>query len=398
MSITLINPSGYPSAQDNLWSIAYSSNSGQVDFKYVFDVFVDGVQLVRTKVFPEPSNGRGYFDAMPIVKNEITYGWFKPTTVGNSNDDGVQIIKSNTLNQKIYQLRVGEDYSGTTYLNLVSGNVTTYNYSAPLFKRRQINIGQKLNNWLTNRPTRIKAKTTDKILIPLFAQGDDFNPTIKSYNINNQLIGTISNDFNFDPYLYNQLDIGFQALKKYFAFYTLTDILTSSTAYYTIQFERNNQGWLSDILRVDLDCNPMYTPINLYFINAFGMFDTARFNLASRLTMDVERKTFEQRNYALNNSTVDYYDANNVYNESKINYGSKTNHSYKLTMDFPTDAEYIWLAELIVSPQIYAEIDGNYYPVSIKSNNYEYSTYTNNRLKALEIDIELNQTRYNFAR
>lgn len=398
MSITLINPSGYPSAQDNLWSIAYSSNSGQVDFKYVFDVFVDGVQLVRTKVFPEPSNGRGYFDAMPIVKNEITYGWFKPTTVGNSNDDGVQIIKSNTLNQKIYQLRVGEDYSGTTYLNLVSGNVTTYNYSAPLFKRRQINIGQKLNNWLTNRPTRIKAKTTDKILIPLFAQGDDFNPTIKSYNINNQLIGTISNDFNFDPYLYNQLDIGFQALKKYFAFYTLTDILTSSTAYYTIQFERNNQGWLSDILRVDLDCNPMYTPINLYFINAFGMFDTARFNLASRLTMDVERKTFEQRNYALNNSTVDYYDANNVYNESKINYGSKTNHSYKLTMDFPTDAEYIWLAELIVSPQIYAEIDGNYYPVSIKSNNYEYSTYTNNRLRALEIDIELNQTRYNFAR
>ena len=78
MSITLINPSGYPSAQDNLWSIAYSSNSGQVDFKYVFDVFVDGVQLVRTKVFPEPSNGRGYFDAMPIVKNEITYGWFNP--------------------------------------------------------------------------------------------------------------------------------------------------------------------------------------------------------------------------------------------------------------------------------------------------------------------------------
>ena len=128
------------------------------------------------------------------------------------------------------------------------------------------------------------------------------------------------------------------------------------------------------------------------------MFDTARFNLASRLTMDVERKTFEQRNYTFNNSSVDYYDANNVYNESKINYGSKSNHSYKLTMDFPTDAEYIWLAELIVSPQIYAEIDGNYYPVSIKANNYEYSTYTNNRLRALEIDIELNQTRYNFKR
>jgi len=394
MSITLISPSGYPSAQDNLWSIAYSSNSGQVDFKYVFDVYVNGVQLVRTKVFPEPSNGRGYFDAMPVVSNEITYAWFNPVSI----NDGMKLTQSNTLIEKTYQIRVGEDYSGTTYLNLVSGNVTTYNYSAPLFKRRQINIGQKLNNWLTNRPLRIKAKTTDKIFIPLFAQGYDFNPTFKSYNANNQLIGTVIDSAYFTSNIYNQLDIGVQAIKKYFNYYGLTDILTSATAYYTIQFERSAEGWISDILRVDIDCNPNYTPINLYFINAFGMFDTARFDLASRLTMDVERKTFQQRDYTLNNSSVTYYDANNVYNESKINYGSKTNHSYKLTMNYPSDAEYQWLAELIVSPQIYAEIDGNYYPVSIKANNYEYSTYTNNKLKVFEIDIELNQTRYNFAR
>jgi hypothetical protein len=394
MSITLINPSGYPSAQDNLWSIAYSSNSGQVDFKYVFDVFVDGVQLVRTKVFPEPSNGRGYFDAMPVVSNEITYGWFQPlsTTFGLP----LTLTESDTLNEKIYQIRVGEDYSGTTYLNLASGNVTAYNYSAPLFMRRQINIGQKLNNWLTNRPLIIKAKTTDKILIPLFT--DSFkNINIKTYNENNSLItNNITNFVNPNVKKYVQLDVGATALnerifvnfndKKY---YTLQLLNTSSEDTATIK---------SPIIRVDIDCNPMYTPVNLYFINAYGMFDTARFNLASRLTMDVERKTFEKRNYTFNNSSVDYYDANKVYNESKINYGSKSNHSYKLTMDFPSDAEYIWLAELIVSPQIYAEIDGNYYPVTIKNTNYEYSTYTNNRLRALEIDIDLNQTRYNFAR
>lgn len=393
MSITLINPSGYPSAQDNLWSIAYSSNSGQVDFKYVFDVFVDGVQLVRTKVFPEPSNGRGYFDAMPIVKNEITYGWFQPvSTIFNQQ---MTLTESDTLNEKIYQLRVGEDYSGTTYLNLVSGNVTTYNYSAPLFKRRQINIGQKLNNWLTNRPKIINAKLTDKIPIPLFT--DCFKwINIKLYNQSNTLINSYIANFTSTTKKYVELDIGATAIsQRLFAsfdnvkYYTVQLLNTSSLGTATI---------LSDMLTINVDCNPLYTPINLYFINAFGMFDTARFNLASRLTMDVERKTFEQRNYTLNNSSVDYYDANNVYNESKINYGSKTNHSYKLTMDFPSDAEYIWLAELIVSPQIYAEIDGNYYPISIKSNNYEYSTYTNNRLRALEIDIELNQTRYNFAR
>ena len=393
MSITLINPSGYPSAQDNLWSIAYSSNSGQTDFKYVFDVYVDGVQLVRTKVFPEPSNGRGYFDAMPIVKNEITYGWFQP--VSTTFNQEMTLTASDTLNEKIYQLRVGEDYSGTTYLNLVSGNVTTYNYSAPLFKRRQINIGQKLNNWLTNRPLNIKAKLTDKILIPLFT--DSFKwVNIKIYNQSNSLIISTIPNFTSTIKKYVELDIGAIAINQR-TFQSL-----SEAKYYTVQLlNASSVGAstvLSDIIRVDIDCNPLYTPINLYFINAFGMFDTARFDLASRLTLDVERKTFEQRNYTFNNSSVDYYNSQNVYNESKINYGSKSNHSYKLTMNYPSDAEYIWLAELIVSPQIYAEIDGNYYPVSIKSNNYEYSTYTNNRLKALEIDIELNQTRYNFAR
>jgi hypothetical protein len=394
MSITLINPSGYPSAQDNLWSIAYSSNSGQVDFKYVFDVFVDSVQLVRTKVFPEPSNGRGYFDAMPVVSNEITYGWFTPRSANDS--EASWLTQSDTLNEKIYQIRVGEDYSGTTFLNLASGNVTAYNYSAPLFKRRQINIGQKLNNWLTNRPLRIKAKTTDKILIPFY--GSTLNHiNVVPYNASNVALFGFAYNTN-TPKKYSELDIGVEALNRITQSNYSFNVITSQVAYYLVNMQNTGATLLSPIIRVDIDCNPMYTPINLYFINAYGMFDTARFNLASRLTMDVERKTFEQRNYTLNNSSVDYYDANNVYNESKINYGSKSNHSYKLTMDFPSDAEYIWLAELIVSPQIYAEIDGNYYPVSIKANNYEYSTYTNNRLRALEIDIDLNQTRYNFKR
>jgi len=394
MSITLINPSGYPSAQDNLWSIAYSSNSGQVDFKYVFDVYVNGVQLVRTKVFPEPSNGRGYFDAMPVVSNEITYAWFVPKSTIES--EATWLTQSDTLNEKIYQLRVGEDYSGTTYLNLVSGNVTTYNYSAPLFKRRQINIGQKLNNWLSNRPLFIKAKTTDKILIPSFSSTLNFI-SVMPYNSSNVLLTNFNYPASF-PKKYNQMDIGVEAINRVsFSNYSFNAI-TSQVAYYLVNMQNTGGTIKSSVIRVDIDCNPNYTPINLYFINAFGMFDTARFDLASRLTMDVERKTFEQRNYTLNNTTVDYYDANNVYNESKINYGSKSNHSYKLTMNYPSDAEYQWLAELIVSPQIYAEIDGNYYPVTIKSNNYEYSTYTNNRLRALEIDIELNQTRYNFKR
>lgn len=67
-------------------------------------------------------------------------------------------------------------------------------------------------------------------------------------------------------------------------------------------------------------------------------------------------------------------------------------------MDYPTDAEYQWLAELFMSPQVYAEIEGDYYPVTIKDTNFEYSTYQNNKLKVLEVNIDVNQKRYGFRR
>jgi hypothetical protein len=77
-------------------------------------------------------------------------------------------------------------------------------------------------------------------------------------------------------------------------------------------------------------------------------------------------------------------------------------------MNYPTDEEYRWLSELIASPQIYAkfpEADNDFnglyislMPVTIKNTNYEYSTNQNNGLKVLEIEVEMNQTRYGFLR
>jgi hypothetical protein len=81
MSITsLINPSGEISVQDDMWHIATSSNATQTDFKYVFDIFFNGQQLIRSKVFPEPSNNKGYFDASQVVRNEISLNLFNPAS------------------------------------------------------------------------------------------------------------------------------------------------------------------------------------------------------------------------------------------------------------------------------------------------------------------------------
>lgn len=373
MITQLAYPSGEPTVQDALWHVFNTNVTGQTDFKYVFDLYVGGVQQTRVKLFPEPSNGKGYFDAAPVIRNTFTYEWLIPS-------ETFLMCEPNVSGQiaQTYQYRIGEDYSGTTTLNLASGNITAYNWNAPLFKRRQSDLTAKQNKFMSNRPNTINASLGDNIFIGVYDSA--FACDIKAYDQNNSLSSwqslTLSNT------KFAQLNIGSKAINNYFS----NSNINSSIKYYDVISA-------TDSVRIYLDCNGRYESYNLHFLNDWGMFDTAKFGLVSKLSMDIERKGFEKRDYSFGSNAVTYY-SNSKYNESKVNYQNKKDFTYKLTMDAPTDAEYEWLAELVASPQIYFEKDGYYYPVTIKATNYEFSKYVNNRLRVFEVEIEMSQTRY----
>lgn len=386
MAISFVSPSGEVSIQDDLWHVASSSNSGQTDFKFVFDVYYKGQQLVRTKVFPDPLSGKGYFNASQVVRNEITFDWFQPV----ANDSKSFINQPSTSGQigLTYNVLVGEDFSGITTLNLASGQTSALNFIPSVFKRRQQTLIS--NNWYSNRPKIINAKITDKILIGYKGTGT-LDLYFETYGENNNLLSSGYGNNTYSSNGYVQMDIGASAINQTIG----SNDINSSVKYYKVRIE---SGTNSSFIQVNLVCNTKYDSINLHFLNAWGMFDTASFDLVSKLSMDLERKMYSKRDYSFNGNSVNYYNSNNVYNESSINYGSKIDWKYKLTMNYPSDAEYQWLNELIISPQIYAEIDGAYYPVSIINTNYEYSKNVNNGLRAFEIDIAMNQTRYGFRR
>lgn len=376
MAITNLGyPSGSPSVQDTLWHI-FDSNITSADLKYVVDLYVGGVQQVRVKLYPEPITGIGYFDAGPIVRNTMTYQWLTPNT-------SVLMCEPNVSGQigQTYQYRIGEEYSGVTYLNLASGNVTAYNFVAPTFERKVTDLTAYNGKALSNRPNEINATLGENIYI---GAKDVSGLVVSTYNYSNVKIADTTYSLGGTK-AFAQLNVGSPALNNPSA------VITSSVKYYTITIGTST-------FRVNLECNPKYTSYNLHFMNHLGIFETARFDLASRLTMDVDRKTYTKRDYSLGASSVSYYDANKKYVDSKVNYLNKKDHGYKLTMNAPSDAEYDWLAELIDSPQVYFEMDGYFYPVSIRNNNYEYSKYVNNRLRVFEVDIDINQTRFSQLR
>jgi hypothetical protein len=378
MAITNIAyPSGSPSLQDTLWHI-FDSSITSTDLKYVMDLYVGGVQQVRVKIYPEPLSGIGYFDAAPIVRNTMTYQWLTPK-------EELLVSLPNVSGQvaQTYQYRIGEETSGVTTLNLASGNVTAYNWTAPTFKRKVSDISVYNGKAFSNRPSTIELNLTDNLYI---GAKDVSGVTIATYNANNTLITSTSLSLT-SLRAFVQLNIGPNALNTTYG----SSLINSSVKYYLVTIG-------TSIFRVNVNCNPKYESYNLHFLNHLGVFDTAIFDLSSRLTMDVQRKGFEKRDYTYAATSVNYFDANKKYVDSKVNYLNIKDHSYKLTMNAPTDAEYEWLDELIDSPQVYFELDSYYYPVSIKNNNYEYSKYVNNRLRVFEVDIDINQTRYSQLR
>jgi hypothetical protein len=378
MAITNLGyPSGSPSVQDTLWHI-FDSSITSTDLKYVVDLYVGGVQQVRVKIYPEPLSGIGYFDAGPIVRNTMTYQWLTPK-------EQLLVSLPNVSGQvaQTYQYRIGEEASGVTTLNLASGNVTAYNWTAPLFKRKVSDISVYNGKAFTNRPNEINLGLGDNLYI---GAKDVSSVSVATYNFNNALITSVNLSLT-SLRAFAQLNIGPNALNTTYG----SALISSSVKYYLVTIG-------TSVFRVNMKCNPKYESFNLHFMNHLGVFDTAIFDLASRLTMDVQRKSFEQRDYSFAPTSVTYFDTNKKYNDSKVNFLNVKDHGYKLTMDAPTDAEYEWLAELIDSPQVFVEIDSYYYPVIIKNNNYEYSKYVNNRLRVFEVEIDLNQTRYSQLR
>lgn len=388
MAISTFNyPSGKPSVQDSLWHAAISDASGLTNFKYVFDVYNNaGEQLIRAKVYPDVNDGWGYFDAGSVVRNEVIFDWF--TVNDNFN------MYDLTTNENIipFTVEVGEEYnvgaSGVINIDLARNTMNAYNYIPGVFNRGQINLNNYIGKLLTNRPNYGYTNSGEKLLAGYYGSGSVYVEieTYTSAGIYDNDSNTISVSGDF-----HQFDLGIKGMENLFGVGFVNPAIHD---YYIVKIN-------SRPFRVDLKCIRDYPPINLHFMNAFGVFDTARFDCTNKLAMTANRKKYERKDVTFSGGSVSYYDtvgSSKIYNETGINYAQDLMWTYKLMMNFPTDAEWQWLAELVHSPLIYMAIDGQYFPITIKTSNYDYNKQIWAKLKTFELEIEVNQKRQGFRR
>jgi hypothetical protein len=379
---------------EDLWFVASSTNVGVTNFKFVYDIYINGAQVSRNKVFPSPSadGSYGVFNASPIVRAYVT-NYFEPsgTTVLMASNDKIKVD---------YQVRIGEEVSGAVIANLASGGYSAYNYYAPLFGDiftengdiplvlsnyyDNLLIENYTDDWLSDRDNSdITIEYGDQFFITfLKITGGAYKLWVQTTNEDGTFGTSVSGDLTMAGQ-FNLFNFQAAAINAFIG----SEVITENTYGYNVYITLG--AAVTRVLKFRQVCNPKYRQYNLHFLNRLGGYDTMAFRLVNKRRSEFNRSSYRRNPYKLVGGQMKNIDAYNKYNETTYNFAIEHTDYYMLTSDWVNDMDYAWLAQLIASPIVYMEVQGAFFPVTIRNTNYQYKYKVSDGLFNFDLEVEV---------
>jgi hypothetical protein len=393
MAITINStPANYSSLHAGLWFVVGSTNTAQTNFKYVCDVYINNNLVARLKSFPQPVSAKGIFNVAPIVRNYWA-SYFKPNISSYS-----AFPYTGTDVYIEYELKFGEEYGGVTYTNLEEQSAFGYNYvldflynpTSDAYLSPSRYDSSYTGFYLTNRDkTQVQFPqsllTTGTLYTSFLSDAEN---TTKNLSIDvavfNGSTTTVSAGSSTSWKDFALVDISPRALNNYIG----STIINSTTKYYDARIKIN--GVQTDTMRVNISCT-QHDTIPLHFLNAVGGYETFHFTLVNRQTRNIERTAFERFNYEYESATtaMDMVDSYGRLYGGSIPFATKQKITYRLISDWVNFTDYNWLKEMIASPEVYLERNGQFVPINISTSTWTEKKRYADKTFNLEIDVDL---------
>jgi len=388
-----VHPNNWQNVYNELWFNLISTNATAQGFQFLVDINVSGqTNPVARLTYPkQPGVNFLNLDVSEVLRNYVTYDFQSYNSSG---------IKHCTSSKVDYWIEFGEVYNNasgipTIYPNLVSYNTSGDNahstnaifdfldWSKTAFT--SLNIGPPESSLKTLNQTTYQEKLRygEERFLTVFDREGLF------VNINVQVL-----DKNFTTLI--------QSNASFTSFGSIVSINVAnsgnSTGYYKTVYDaafdysdavyyrvngQNTSGsgaitYFSRTFLIDKTCQK-YNPIRLHWLNNLGGFDAFTFTKVSRNFTDIERKMFKKFQPLNYPKTF----------RAKTDYYTKFTDTIQINSDGLTDAEWIGLKELVLSPVVMMEYGATYIPVNIKETNYEEKQYVNDRqLSSLSLTLE----------
>ena len=365
MTFTTI-PVSTASVNSPLIWVTYDANAIDVtklDYKYVAEVWIDGVKVHTERAYPRPVGSFGIFDFAGVIRNYIA-PFFKPNLAVPYEEYQQGVFRTPSV-----QIKMREEYNGTVGTIVLTSTAALFfnTYSErPELTNPLLAYADK---FATSRPNKISLlanttayfipyyKTTATPDVILAVAGVSFNAlTVLTSTVNNSCLL-----INASPLLY-------------------PSAIGSGTEY-TVSIN-------SETYNVNIICSGLYGNYMVHFLNRFGSFDSMLFNKVSKRRKQFERKDYKQQPYRVDASGVVSFTNGAYRHEQRTQYAVKIEEKVRLQTDLLTDDEYKWLSQLVASPMVIVEDAGVFYPVIITDSNYEYKEHIVDGLTTLSIEVD----------
>ena len=340
--------------------------------RYIFDVYINGVMVLREyKAITMGATYHAYLDVAPIIKNYIQAN-----------------ISSIYFPYIEYQVKYGtESTSGVITTNVVTEtSFAWYGYPAFLNDNLIADLGGTYYDGMyfsTNRRRILQLYGNYKTYIPIFKS---------------QFYATDIIEWVYNGTTYQRLDS--TGVGVYNTAITGADLNLAQDVHLLEQFVISGDPIVNmpnSTVQIQTNCTKN-NPVMLHFLNAMGGFESFLFSGVNRVNTNIERQSINKLGLITTYTTSAFdigVNINRVYNntlgEVKTNYANTMTHKIKLVSDYVSETDFLWLRELLASPQVYAQIDNNalMIPVTIETSDWAEKKRGADKIFNLEIDILL---------
>lgn len=403
----------YLPAYNRLEVSVVSGNSVLANFKYIFDLYIEGVAgFIRFKVPPEPNTGLrfGVKDFMRTIEAHVDSFILKDA---GGLSTGFVLMTDSIVK---YNIKYGEEYDVAGVITqfpdlLIGADKYAWNASFSFNDRVRFDfddydLSGTGGQWLTDQKTNdisildigysgvIASVDTDIEFLEVITY-DSAGVLINTFKIQNiQVNGQTASKYTTvttSPENLNNITLGLVV--------GVLPVIDSAVASYTCQILDAGSSAISDILTFNMKEQCNYPIRRLHFQNRYGLFDAFNFDLVSKEDINIEKKSFKFKPTRIDGSGLISY---NESDRSNINYRIKSTNQIQLNANYITEEQSIWLEQLFTSPEIYleheldnAKKDKVLISVSeIQSNKYPIKTDKVDNLYNIDLIITLSNNNY----
>jgi hypothetical protein len=387
----------YPANNPMLYTLS-STNTSQQNFRYIADIYINGsADYNRIEVVAHPTYSSGVVDISGIVQSFLT---------SNANDN-TTTFKQCADHVCSYVVQFGEQYGAssgvTTYPDLTSKTAYAFNgvfnpidylsYNPNIWVLSDAN-----SQWLTDCP-RIEVTETDKLNIGFLnlTTNEGKYLEVSSYEADGSFADTVTilnpyNTISANGDRSIDVNVGYAWLNS-----LVTGDLSSGIApflvspgSYTIRMLDSASAVSSETLTIYIvDQCTKNNPVRFKFMNNYGKYDYFTFLGASKKNTDIKRNNYKSDSYKW--STSGYL--GNSKNRGNTQFETKLDDTINVQSDWITQAQSIWLEQLLTSPDVYVYEGSNLVAVNIIDSNYATRYEASEQLFNLSLSFKYNYNR-----